>query len=128
MVQQITNGIKISVQTNFEGTYHQNNRMCFSFSYSITIENQSNDSVQLISRHWEIFDALNNKAIVDGEGVIGEKPILAPKKSYTYSSYCNLTSPTGSMKGHFDMINFTSTKSVRVYIPTFQLAIPAISN
>jgi len=128
MVQQVTNGIKISVKTNFEGTRYQNYRMYFSFSYSITIENQSNDSVQLISRHWKIFDSLKNLEIVEGEGVIGKKPVLAPNKSYTYSSYCNLTSPIGSMKGFFNMINFTSTKNFRVHIPSFQLNVPAILN
>ena len=128
MVQQVTNGIKISVKTNFEGTRYQNYRMYFSFSYSVTIENQSNDSVQLISRHWKIFDSLKNLKIVEGEGVIGKKPILAPKKSYTYSSYCNLTSPIGSMKGFFNMINFTTTKNFRVHIPSFQLNVPAILN
>jgi len=128
MVQQVTNGIKISVKTKFEGNRYQNYRMYFSFSYSITIENQSNDSVQLISRHWNIFDSLNNLEIVEGEGVVGKKPILAPKKSYTYSSYGNLTSPIGSMKGFFNMINFTTTKNFRVYIPSFQLTVPAILN
>ena len=128
MVQQVTNGIKISVKTKFEGNRYQNYRMYFSFSYSITIENQSNDSVQLISRHWNIFDSLNNLEIVEGEGVVGKKPILAPKKSYTYSSYGNLTSPIGSMKGFFNMINFTTTKKFRVYIPSFQLTVPAILN
>ena len=128
MIQQVTNGIKISVKTNFEGTRFQNGRLYFSFSYSITIENQSNDSVQLISRHWKIFDSLKNLEIVEGEGVIGKKPIIAPKKSYTYSSYCNLISPLGSMKGFFNMINFTTTKSFRVHIPSFQLIVPAISN
>ena len=128
MVQQVTNGIKISVSTNFEGSTLHNYRMYFSFSYSITIENQSNDSVQLISRHWKIFDSLNNLEIVEGDGVIGKKPVIAPKKSYTYSSYCNLTSPIGSMKGFFNMINFTTTKEFRVYIPSFQLTVPAILN
>ena len=128
MVQQVTNGIKISVKTKFEGNSYQNYRMYFSFSYSITIENQSNDSVQLISRHWNIFDSLKDLNIVEGEGVIGKKPILAPKKSYTYSSYCNLTSPIGSMKGFFNMINFTTTKNFRVHIPSFQLTVPAILN
>ena len=128
MVQQVTNGIKISVKTNFEGTRYQNSRLYFSFSYSIVIENQSNDSVQLISRHWKIFDSLKNLEIVEGEGVIGKKPIIAPKKSYTYSSFCNLTSPLGSMKGFFNMINFTTTKNFRVHIPSFQLIVPAISN
>lgn len=128
MVQQVTNGIKISVKTKFEGNSYQNYRMYFSFSYSITIENQSNDSVQLISRHWNIFDSLKDLNIVEGEGVIGKKPILAPKNSYTYSSYCNLTSPIGSMKGFFNMINFTTTKNFRVHIPAFQLTVPAILN
>jgi len=128
MVQQVTNGIKISVKTKFEGNRYQNYRMYFSFSYSITIENQSNDSVQLVSRHWNIFDSLNNLEIIEGEGVVGKKPILAPKKSYTYSSYGNLTSSIGSMKGFFNMINFTTTKNFRVYIPSFQLTVPAILN
>jgi len=128
MVQQVTNGIKISVKTKFEGNRYQNYRLYFSFSYSITIENQSNDSVQLLSRHWNIFDSLNNLEIIEGDGVVGKKPILAPKKSYTYSSYGNLTSSIGSMKGFFNMINFTTTKNFRVYIPSFQLTVPAILN
>tara|TARA_R110002073_G_scaffold336208_1_gene530943 strand:+ start:82649 stop:83035 length:387 start_codon:yes stop_codon:yes gene_type:complete len=128
MVQQVTNGIKISVKTKFEGSNYYKYRMYFSFSYSITIENQSNDSVQLISRYWEIFDSLKNIEIVEGEGVIGEKPILKPKKSYTYSSYSNITSPVGSMRGFFNMINFTTTKKFRVKIPSFQLNVPAVLN
>ena len=59
MVQQITRGIKISVQTNFEGTFYKNNKTNYAFKYKVTIENQSNDSVQLNSRHWVILDALN---------------------------------------------------------------------
>lgn len=128
MVQQVTNGIKISVKTKFEGISNQNNRLLFTFSYEITIENQSNTSVQLISRHWKIFDALKSLEIVEGDGVIGQKPVLAPKKSYTYSSYCNLTSPTGAMKGFYNMINFTNTSRFKVQIPNFQLTVPAVLN
>ena len=83
MVSQITRGIKISVLTSFEGTYFKNYKIHFAFSYEITIENHSKDSVQLISRHWEIFDSLNNREIVDGEGVIGKKPVLRPGESHT---------------------------------------------
>lgn len=128
MVQQITNGIKISVETNFEGTNFHKNTLYYTFSYSITIENQSNDSVQLISRHWDIFDALKNREVVEGEGVIGKKPILKPKTSHTYNSFCNLVSPTGSMSGYYNMVNFTTTKSFKVQIPSFQLNVPAILN
>ena len=106
MVSQITRGIKISVLSSFEGTYFKNYKIHFAFSYEITIENHSKDSVQLISRHWEIFDSLNNREIVDGEGVIGKKPVLRPGESHTYNSGCLLSSPYGAMKGFFNMVNF----------------------
>ena len=88
MIQQVTKGIKISITTNFEGNRIQNSKIYYAFSYSITIENQSSDTVQLLHRHWNIFDSLNDKEIVEGEGVVGKKPILRPKEEYTYSSYC----------------------------------------
>ena len=128
MVTQITRGIKISVKTRFEGTYFKNYKLHFAFSYEITIENHSKDSVQLISRHWEIFDSLNYKEIVDGEGVIGKKPVLKPGESHTYSSGCLLSSPHGAMQGFFNMVNFTSTKNFRVIVPSFRLNAPFALN
>jgi ApaG protein len=128
MVTQITKGIKISVLTSFEGTYFKNYKIHFAFSYQITIDNQSKDSVQLTSRHWEIFDALNNKEIVDGEGVVGKKPVIKPGESHTYSSGCLLSSPIGAMNGFYNMVNFTSTKSFKVFIPTFKFSAPFAIN
>ncbi|KAB1156264.1 Co2+/Mg2+ efflux protein ApaG [Flavobacterium luteum] len=128
MVSQITRGIKISVLTTFEGTYFKNHKIHFAFSYQIIIENQGKDSVQLVSRHWEIFDSLNDIEIVDGEGVIGKKPVLKSGESHTYSSGCLLSSPFGSMKGHFNMINFTTTKNFKVIVPSFKLSAPFALN
>jgi len=128
MVSQITRGIKISVLTAFEGTYFKNHKIHFAFSYEITIENHSKDSVQLNSRHWEIFDSLNDMETVDGEGVIGKKPVLKPGESHNYSSGCLLASPFGSMRGHFNMVNFTSTRSFKVIVPTFRLSAPFALN
>ena len=128
MVTQITRGIKISVNTSFEGTYFKNHKIHFAFSYEITIENSSKDTVQLITRHWEIFDSLNDLEIVDGEGVIGKKPVIKPGESHTYSSGCLLSSPHGSMKGFFNMINFTTTRNFRVIVPTFRLSAPYALN
>ncbi len=128
MIQQITKGIKISITSNFEGKRYQNSSMYHAFSYSITIENQSSDTVQLLSRHWNIFDSLNEIEVVEGEGVIGKKPILKPKQSYTYTSHCFLISAIGSMNGFYDMINFSTSKQFKVQIPTFQLVIPATFN
>lgn len=128
MVQQVTNGIKISVISNFEGTSYRNYRLYYAFSYQITIENQSNDTVQLLERHWEIFDSLNNTEIVEGSGVIGKKPVLKPSQKHVYQSNCFLTSPIGAMRGFYNMVNFKTTKTFKVYIPTFQLMVSTIHN
>ncbi len=128
MVSQITAGIKISVLTSFEGTYFKNYKINFVFSYEVTIENHSKDSVQLVSRHWEIFDSLNSVEIVDGEGVVGKKPVLKPGEKHTYNSGCMLTSPFGSMKGYFNMINFTTARNFRVIIPSFRFSAPFALN
>ena len=122
MVQQVTRGIKISVETNFEGTFYKNYKVHFAFGYMVTIENQSKDAVQLNSRHWEILDALNNTELVDGEGVIGKKPVLKPGESHTYTSGCLLTSPFGAMQGHYNMINLNNTTKFKVTIPAFKLS------
>ena len=98
------------------------------FRYEITIENHSKDSVQLITRHWEIFDSLNDLEIVDGEGVIGKKPVIKPGESHTYSSGCLLSSPHGAMSGFFNMVNFTSTRNFKVIVPSFKLNAPYALN
>ncbi len=128
MIQQVTRGIKISVETNFEGTFYKNYRVHFAFGYRVTIENQSKDSVQLTSRFWKIKDALNHTEVVEGEGVIGKKPVLKPGETHTYKSGCLLTSPFGAMSGFYSMINFTSTRKFRVTIPSFKLSAPFALN
>lgn len=128
MIQQVTSGIKISVETNFEGSFYKNYKIHFAFGYRITIENQSKDSVQLTSRFWKIKDALNKMEIVQGEGVIGKKPVLKPGETHTYNSGCLLTSPFGAMSGYYNMINFTSTKKFKVSIPSFKLSAPFALN
>ncbi len=128
MIQQVTCGIKISVETSFEGSFYKNQKMAFAFGYIITIENQSKDSVQLNSRFWRIKDALNRTEIVQGEGVIGKKPVLNPGESHTYNSGCMLSAPFGSMSGHYNMINFTSSRKFKVNIPSFKLSAPFALN
>ncbi len=122
MVQQVTKGIKISVKTKYEGAFYNNHKIRYAFSYTITIENQSNDSVQLNTRHWEILDTLNHIETVEGEGVVGQKPVIKPGQSHTYTSGCPLASPFGAMQGHYNMVNLTTTKKFKVTIPTFNLS------
>ena len=110
MISQVTCGIKISVKTSFEGTYFKNYRLHFAFSYHITIENQGKDSVQLQSRHWEIFDALNHPEIVDGEGVVGKKPTLKPGETrYEIFSASRKRSPGGNRVKFRSYVNWSVT-------------------
>lgn len=128
MITQVTKGIKVSVQTTFEGTFFKNYKMHYAFGYTITIENQSKDTVQLISRHWDVFDSLKELETIDGEGVIGNKPVIKPGKSHTYSSGCLLASPIGAMKGHYNMAHLGSSENIEVEVPTFKLAAPFAMN
>ena len=121
MVEQITKGIRVSVNTYFEGSFTKNEEIFYAFGYRVTITNTSNDTVQLLSRSWSIFDALNHPERVVGEGVIGKKPVLKSKETHTYSSGCLLKSPFGSMKGYYIMINFTTSEQFKVEIPSFNL-------
>ncbi len=128
MVQQVTKGIKISVETHFEGTFFKDYKIQFAFGYKVTIENQSNHLVQLFAREWTILDALNNEEFVSGEGVIGKKPILKPGELHTYTSGCLLTSPFGAMLGCYNMINLETDKKFKVAIPAFKLSAPFALN
>ena len=122
MIEQITKGIKISIETEFEGTFYKDDCIHYAFSYEVVIENQSNDVAQLIARKWNIMEALNENETIIGEGVVGEKPILIPGNRHTYSSGCVLKSPFGAMKGSYLMVNPTNSKQFKVTIPTFKLS------
>ncbi|MFT6370883.1 MAG: ApaG protein [Maribacter sp.] len=128
MTTQVTKGIKISVNTNFEGTFFKSYKMHYAFGYTVTIENQSKDAVQLTSRHWRIYDSLNDLETLDGEGVIGKKPVINPGESHTYNSGCLLTSSIGAMRGHYNMFNFNSSEKFKVLIPTFKFSAPFALN
>lgn len=84
------------------------------FTYNISITNHSNDTCQLLQRHWIIVDGKGHREDVHGEGVVGEQPILKPGQCYQYSSYCPLPTPTGNMRGFFTFIN---SKGIEFQIP-----------
>lgn len=128
MINYVTKGIRVSVKTIFDGSYFKNYNLNFSFSYIIKITNHGKSTVQLKSRHWRIFDSLNCDIIIDGEGVIGEKPLIKPGDSFEYSSGCLITSPVGAMRGFYNMIDVNNGKKFRAYIPTFKLNAPQALN
>lgn len=102
--------------------------MHYAFGYTVTIENRSGHAVQLVARHWNILDSLKNSEIVDGEGVIGRKPVIEPGKSHVYSSGYLLASPIGAMQGHYNVLNLGTSKGFEVKTPTFKFAAPFAMN
>ena len=75
------------------------------FSYNIKIINNSNQTAKLLSRYWHITDGLGNSEDIHGPGVVGKTPKINPGESFSYTSYCPIKTPIGSMKGSFRMVN-----------------------
>ena len=121
MVTQSTNGILISVECYYQQEYSNPDNMHYMFAYRITIENNSDYTARLIRRHWEIFDSAGEHKQVDGEGVVGEQPTLAPGESHQYTSGCNLKSEMGYMEGYYTMERQFDGKLFQVEIPRFNL-------
>jgi ApaG protein len=123
-----TKGITISVETHFDGDMKDTINVKYIFSYTITIHNQQNFEVQLLSRKWEIFDSIGTKHTVEGEGVIGLQPIIKPGEVFTYSSWCPLDSTMGRMNGHYQMLNLSTEETFQIDIPQFELFADWIKN
>jgi ApaG protein len=104
MSEAVTRGIRIRAVATFHPERSSGKDHYFFFSYQITIHNESQQTVQLLSRHWKIQDADGNQEEVIGPGVIGEQPIIAPGEEFTYSSFCPLRTEVGSMRGTYQMV------------------------
>ncbi len=124
MVQQVTNGVSVSVETFYQAAQSNPVNGEYLFAYRITIENLSAVPVQLLTRHWHIIDSNGTNREVEGEGVVGEQPIIEPGESYQYVSAANLRSEIGKMYGTYSMVSLYDKKSFMVNIPEFQLVAP----
>ena len=91
------------------------------FSYHITIENNSKVAIQLRRRHWFISDGVFGEREVEGEGVIGQMPIIEPGSSFEYKSWCPVSSEYGSMSGFFTFDNLVNKEEFFVDVPSFVL-------
>lgn len=120
----VTNGIKICVKTKFENGLSSPCKCLYYFSYVITIVNNSTHEVKLVRRKWVIFDSIGDHLLVEGEGVVGQKPVIGPGESYTYESCCKLSSSIGKMCGIYFMKRTADDSEVRVRIPEFKLTAP----
>ena len=124
MFTAVTAGIKISVKATYKPEYSDPRRNNYLFSYQIKIENMSDYTVKLLRRHWFIFDSNGEHRQVEGEGVIGEQPTLAPGDLYSYESACSLTTAIGKMHGTYLMQRKLDNGQFRVRIPEFFMIVP----
>jgi ApaG protein len=97
------------------------------FAYHIEIENRGSRTVRLMSRHWWIIDAHDLAREVEGEGVVGQQPVLSPGQVFSYSSWCVLPTPTGRMRGFYSMLG-AGGETLEVAIPQFSLNANAMLN
>jgi ApaG protein len=103
MSDALTEGVRVEVLSRHSPeSKHPTHEWVF--GYTVRITNQGNETVQLLSRHWIITDALERTEEVKGPGVVGEQPVLGPGESFKYSSWCPLRTPTGTMRGTYQMV------------------------
>ena len=103
MYEAITHGVRVRVRPTFLQQHSDPDQQKFVWIYTIEISNQSDQTVQLLNRHWLIRDAVGHLEEVKGPGVIGKQPTLKPGENFTYSSFCHLKTDSGFMHGTFEM-------------------------
>ncbi len=128
MVKTTTHNIEISVEARYLPDSSLPRENHYFFIYFITIVNKSDFSVKLERRHWDIFDSVGDYRIVDGDGVVGETPVLEPGERFEYNSGCNLTSDMGYMKGYYTLVKLVDGQEFNVDIPKFELMVPSKLN
>ncbi len=124
MVSDITEGVKVSVLTEYQPNYSNPLQSHFVFTYKIVIENRSDHTVQLLRRHWYVYDSNHRINEVEGEGVVGRQPVLEPGEVHEYVSGCNLSTGLGKMKGTYLMERILDGHRFKVTIPEFTLIVP----
>lgn len=122
----ITEGVTVRVAVNFMPEQSRMDAGRWFWVYHIRLENRRQDTVQLRTRHWRITDSRGMVNIIDGEGVVGETPILPPGATHDYVSGCELTTNHGAMEGFYTFID-EHGEPFEVAIPFFPLAAPAVA-
>jgi ApaG protein len=122
---ETTRGVAVRVSVSYLPEQSEPQRGRWFWAYHVRIENEGPMAVQLMTRHWIITDGRGARHSVEGEGVVGEQPLIAPGESYDYVSGCPLATPTGNMLGSYSMIGEDGS-AFDVAIPKFALLAPAV--
>ncbi|WP_041794652.1 Co2+/Mg2+ efflux protein ApaG [Pararhodospirillum photometricum] len=123
MYEQTTEGILVRVQPVFVPAQSEPDAGRFVWAYHVTIVNKGAETVRLIRRHWRIIDALGRIQEIDGDGVVGEQPVLEPGSLFGYTSGAPLPTPSGVMSGSY-LMTTEEGRAFHVAIPPFSLDSP----
>ena len=121
---QVTQGVKIVVEALFQAEYSDPALHKFVYTYHVSIENNSPYTIQLLKRHWKIFDSNGETREVEGDGVIGVQPIIEPGETHRYQSWSQLKTDMGQMHGSYLMQRISDNFNFPAEIPHFQLVTP----
>ena len=121
-----TQGVTVRVSVSYLAEQSEPARGRWFWAYHIRLENDGDQTVQLLTRHWIITDGRGARHSVEGEGVVGEQPLIEPGGSFDYVSGCPLATPTGAMQGSYRMIA-ADGETFDADIPRFPLHAPAVT-
>jgi ApaG protein len=127
---QLTRGINVRVASFYLEDQSEPEAGRYVWAYRVTIENRGDTTVQLLRRTWRITDARGRTFLVEGDGVVGEQPVLEPGEAFEYTSGTPLETPSGFMVGKYHMVVHGAGPAVALAAPTgepFDVAIPAFS-
>jgi ApaG protein len=122
-----TDGVTVRVSVSYLPEQSEPERGRWFWAYHIRLENEGEETVQLLTRHWVITDGRGARHTVEGEGVVGEQPVIEPGASFDYVSGCPLATPSGAMHGNYRMVREDGA-IFDVAIPRFSLFAPAVLN
>ncbi len=131
MVSLITQEIRVSAESMYQRAYSVPAKRQFVYAYRIRIGNESNIPVKLLSRTWEVIDGTGNRRVVEGEGVVGQQPVIQPGQSHEYTSWVQFETPIGAMCGNYimqRMDRFNSGALFEVEVPKFVHVAPEVLN
>ena len=110
-----TEGIRITVRPEYLADQSRPSQRHFVFAYRVRIENVGQQASQLVTRHWHIHDSVGRDTEVEGEGVVGEQPVISPGKVHEYQSFCVLQSGSGHMEGTYRFVRADGTRLRRAH-------------
>jgi len=123
MSEATTRGIRVEVEADYVPERSAPDRSQYFFSYNVRVSNVGTEAAQLVSRRWVITDGEGKVQVVEGPGVVGEQPLLAPGSSFEYTSFCPLPTPYGTMHGAYRMVS-PGGGTFDATIAPFTLAVP----